>query len=57
MIKPLHNAAQITNAIAIAVLKAAGVDLVNHRPTPPIGVCVHLLNFAVLRHCLLVMII
>ena len=42
----LDNALQIADAIAVAVLKAARVDLIDHRPAPPVGIGVRRL----LRH-------
>ena len=34
--QPLNNPKQITDAVAIAVLKAAWVDLIDHRAAPPV---------------------
>lgn len=33
--KPLDDAGQVANAVAVAVLKAAGIDLVDHSVFPP----------------------
>ena len=38
MLEPRGDARQIANAIAIAVLIAAWIDLIDHRPTPPVRV-------------------
>src|SRR5690606_15563317 len=35
MIKPVDNARQITDAITVAILKRAGIDLINYSAAPP----------------------
>ncbi len=37
MVQPAGNAAQVAHAVAIAVLEAARVDLVDRRAAPPFG--------------------
>src|SRR4029078_11162492 len=35
VVDPAHDPAQVTDAVAVAVGEAAGIDLVDHRGTPP----------------------
>ena len=39
VIEPGNDAGQIANAIAIAVLKRAGIDLIDHAAAPPLSHC------------------
>ncbi len=55
VIQPLHYAAQIADPVAVAVLKAAGIDLIDHGPAPPVTVrrqhcSCHLAHLAHLLH-------
>ncbi len=38
IIQPLDNTGQVTDTVAIAVLKRARVNLVEHGTTPPVGI-------------------
>ncbi|MNT53555.1 hypothetical protein D3C72_1906450 [compost metagenome] len=47
MIEPGDDAGQVAHAIAIAVLKRARIDLIDHSAAPPLGH--HVLHFGAMR--------